>query len=77
MLSPYGTKRSLTGLHCVQWMFNFNLSSRSVFTFFAWGGIGDGLRLQTIERLKRKELRRMGESLENIALYFVDQLDRG
>ncbi|CAM9820296.1 unnamed protein product [Pylaiella littoralis] len=32
---------------------------------------------KNIERFRRKELRNMGASLENLALYFVDQLDRG
>lgn len=32
---------------------------------------------KTVERLKRKELRNMSESLENMALYFIDQLNRG
>lgn len=33
--------------------------------------------LQNVERFRRKELRNMGASLENMALYFVEQLDRG
>ncbi|CAN0470394.1 unnamed protein product, partial [Ectocarpus sp. 12 AP-2014] len=32
---------------------------------------------KNIERFRRKELRNMGASLENMAMYFVDQLARG